>query len=65
MNKDTGKIDMVNAGVIIAQLLTQAAGVRYGSVSVSIKFHDERLVEVSYSKTEHTRDPENPIFRTK
>ena len=41
---------------IVTQLLTNAAGLRYGSVSVSAKLHEGRVVEVSYSKTEHTRE---------
>jgi hypothetical protein len=45
------------AKAIVAQLLANAAGLRYGSVSVSAKLHDGRVVEVSYSKTEQTREP--------
>ena len=48
--------DNVRAEAIVAQLLTTAAGVRYGGASVAVKLHDGRLVEVSYSRTEHTRD---------
>ena len=43
------------AEAIVAQLLTNAAGLRYGCVSVSAKLHDGRVVEVSYTKTEQTR----------
>jgi hypothetical protein len=53
------KFDNIKAEAIVAQLLTNAAGVRYGAVSVSVKLHDGRAVEVSYSRTEHTRDLEN------
>ena len=45
------------AEAMVAQLLANAAGLRYGSVSVSAKLHDGRVVEVSYSKTEQTREP--------
>ena len=45
------------AEAIVAQLLANAAGLRYGSVSVSAKLHDGRVVEVSHTKTEQTRDP--------
>ncbi len=45
------------AEAIVAQLLANAAGLRYGSVSVSAKLHDGRVVEVSYTKTEQTREP--------
>jgi hypothetical protein len=51
MNKD-------KAEAMVAQLLINAAGLRYGSVSVSAKVHDGRVVEVSHVKTEQTRDPE-------
>jgi hypothetical protein len=44
------------AEAIVAQLLVSAAGLRYGSVSVSAKLHDGRVVEVSYTKTEQIRD---------
>ena len=44
------------AEAIVTQLLTNATGLRYGSVSVSAKLHDGRVVEVSYSRTEQTRD---------
>jgi hypothetical protein len=47
----------VKAKAIAAQLLANAAGLRYGSVSVSAKLHDGRVVEVTYSKTEQTREP--------
>ena len=59
MGTNTVKFDTVKAEDIVNQLLTNAAGVRYGAVSVSAKLHDGRVVEVSYSRTEHTRDLEN------
>jgi hypothetical protein len=46
------------AEAIVAQLLANAAEVRYGSVSVSAKLHDGRVVEVSYTKTRQTREKE-------
>ena len=45
------------AEAIVAQLLANAADLRYGSVSVSAKLHDGRVVEVSHAKTEQTREP--------
>jgi len=48
------------AEAIVAQLLTNAAGLKYGTVSVSAKMHDGRVVEVSYTKTEQTRERETP-----
>jgi len=50
--------DNAKAEDIVKQLLTSAAGLQYGAISVSAKLHDGRVVEVSYSKTEHTRDLE-------
>jgi hypothetical protein len=56
---NTGKFENIKAEAIVNQLLANALGVRYGAVSVSAKLHDGRVVEVSYSRTEHTRDLEN------
>jgi len=44
------------AEAIAAHLLANAAGLRYGSVSVTAKVHDGRVVEVLYATTECTRD---------
>jgi len=41
---------------IVTRLLTNAAGLRYGSVSVTAKMHDGRVVSVSYSTTEQTKE---------
>jgi hypothetical protein len=43
------------AEAIIARLLTNAADLKYGSVSVTAKVHDGRVVEVLYATTECTR----------
>jgi len=51
-------MNRTKAEAIVVQLLTNAAEVRYGSVSVSAKLHDGRVVEVSYTKTEQTREKE-------
>ena len=59
MKTNLVKFDNIKAEAIVAQLLTNAAGVQYGAVSVSAKLHEGRVVEVSYTKTEHTRD-QNP-----
>jgi hypothetical protein len=47
------------AEAIVARLLTNAAGLKFGSVSVTAKVHDGRVVEVLYATTESTREPEN------
>ena len=44
------------AEAIVAQLLTNAAGLRYGSVSVTAKMHDGRVATVYYTTTEQTRE---------
>ena len=46
------------AEAIVARLMTNANGLRYGSVTVSAKLHDGRVVEVSYTTTESTRERE-------
>jgi hypothetical protein len=51
-------VNQSKAEAIVAQLLTNAAGLKYGTVSVSAKLHDGRVVEVSYTKTEQTRERE-------
>jgi len=44
---------------IVTKLLSHAAEVRYGSVSVTAKLHDGRIVAVSYSTTSQTREPKD------
>jgi len=41
---------------LVTKLMKNAEGLRYGTVSMSVKLHDGRVVEVSYTKTEQTRD---------
>jgi len=48
------------AEAIVAQLMINAAGLRYGSISFTAKVHDGRVFEVSYTKTEQTREKETP-----
>jgi len=43
---------------MIAKLMSNAAGLRYGSASVTVTMHDGRVVQVSYSTQEHTRTTE-------
>ena len=44
---------------IVAQLLAIAAELRYGTVAVAVKIHAGRVVEVTHTKTEHTRDSDD------
>lgn len=46
------------AEAIVARLLSNAAGLRYGSVSVTANVHDGRITNVVYSTTENTREAE-------
>jgi len=41
---------------MIAKLMSNAAALRYGCASVAVKIHDGRVVQVSYSTQEHTRE---------
>jgi len=47
-------MNQTKAQAIVAQLLTNSATLRYGTVAVSVKLHDERIVSVSYTTTEQT-----------
>ena len=46
------------AEAIIARLLSNAAGLKYGNVSVTAKIHNSRVTEVNYSTTESMREAE-------
>ena len=50
---------------IVARLLMNAADLKYGSVSVTAKVHDGRVVEVSYATTENTREAESNVAKMK
>ena len=46
---------------MVVQLLMNAARIRYGSVSVTAKVHEGRVVSVSYSTTEMTKEENTDI----
>ena len=46
------------AEAIVARLLSSVAGLRFGSVSVIIKIHSGRIMQVSYETTESMREIE-------
>jgi len=48
------------ADKIVARLLANAAEVRFGTASVSVKLHEGYVVEVAYSTTENVREKEQP-----
>ena len=47
--------------MMVARLMANAAGLRYGLASVTVKLHDGRVVEVSYTTTEKTNEKEPQI----
>jgi hypothetical protein len=51
-------MDKSKAEAIVVRLLTNAAELRYGSVTVTLKLHDGRVVSVTYTTTEQTRETE-------
>jgi hypothetical protein len=54
-------VSQSKAEAITARLLANAAGLRYGQVSVTAKIHDGRVVEVLYATTENTREAESKV----
>jgi hypothetical protein len=42
---------------MVARLLSSAAGLKYGSVSVCVKLYDGQVAQVLYSTTENTIAP--------
>jgi len=44
---------------VVAQLVKNADGIKYGSVAVSFKLHDSRVVSITYSTTENTLEVKN------
>jgi len=49
------------AEMIVAQLLANVAKIKYGNVSVSLKMHDGRVVEVTYLTAEQTKEPKSEL----
>ena len=48
------------AEMIVARLLFNAAGLKYGLVSVTVKIHGGRIVDVTHTITESMRETETP-----
>jgi len=46
------------AEAIVARLLSNAADLKFGTVSVSAKIHNGRIKDITYSTTENTREIE-------
>jgi len=58
-------VSQSKAEAIVTRLLTNAADLKYGSVSVTAKVHDGRVVEVLYATTENMRETENNVAKVK
>ena len=61
MNEKEKTVESMNhdkAEAIVARLLSNADGVRFGAVSVTAKLHEGRIVGVVYSTTENTKETE-------
>ena len=46
---------------IVAKLLANSAEVRFGSVSVSLKKHNGRVVDITYMTSEQTKEQKNNL----
>jgi len=46
------------AEAIVARLLSNATGIKFGSVSVIANIHNGRVMNIVYSTTENTRETE-------
>ncbi len=44
--------------MMVSRLMANTEKLRYGSASVTVKIHDGRVVQVSYSTQEHTQEIE-------
>jgi len=46
------------AEAIVVRLLSNAADLKFGTVSVTAKIHNGRIKDITYSTTENTREVE-------
>jgi len=44
------------AEAIVARLLSNAAGIKFGSVSVTVKIHSGRVMDVTHTVTESVKE---------
>jgi hypothetical protein len=51
------RMNQTKAEDMVARLLSNAAGLKYGSVSVCVKLYDGQVAQVLYSTTENTIAP--------
>jgi hypothetical protein len=61
MGKQTGGKPRTDdrLAAIVARLAENAAGLRYGTAAVSLRVHDGRIVDITHTVTESTREPGN------
>jgi len=52
-----GGMSRNRAEEIVARLLSNAANLKYGAVSVSVNLYDGYVVQIVYSTTENTKAP--------
>ena len=53
------------AEAIVTRLLTNAADLKYGAISVTLKIHSGRIVDTTFSVTESTRESESITAKAK
>jgi hypothetical protein len=46
------------AEAVVVRLLSNAAGIQYGQVTVCLRIHNGRVVDVTYTTTESTKEAE-------
>ena len=51
------------AEAIVTRIMSNAADLKYGSVSVTAKVHNGRVVEVLYATTESTRETDSGVLK--
>jgi hypothetical protein len=49
---------------IVTQLAKNASALRYGTVAVSLRIHDGRIVDITHTVTESTREPEKALRKS-
>ena len=50
---------------VVTRLMLNAANLKFGAVSVTLKVHDGRVTEVLYAITENTRESESNEAKAK
>ncbi|MCL2252582.1 MAG: hypothetical protein FWC12_11815 [Treponema sp.] len=54
-------MSQIKLETITARLLANMKNVKYGNVSVNLKIHDSRVVEVTYLSSEQTKEPKENL----